>query len=242
MERNRAKAVVTLVVVIAASLVAATATFGQRKIDLLPPDLQLAYTAKPAPTPAPSEGRIPIGLRLAASISFEDGSHPPAATRLRFEFTRQFGLDLTDLPTCPRSSLGPRSARSPCEEVRFAAGRSTWEVAFPGQERFQVEGRTIAYKIGPRRMAFRVFLPAPVVAEVLMPVQLTPVSAGSVYKLRAEASIPKVAGGAASLLHLGLRFRKGVFSLACSQRRLQSRLTADFADGTRLSVALLRPC
>jgi hypothetical protein len=126
--------------------------------------------------------------------------------------------------------------------VRFAVGRSKWEVAFPGQEPLQVEGRTIAYKIGPRRMAFRVFLPAPVTAEVLIPVEITRVPPGTIYKTRATATVPKVAGGYASLLHLGLHFRKGAFSLACLDRRFQSRLTADFVDGTRTSVALLRAC
>ena len=242
MERIRAKALFALVVAIAASLVVTAATFGQRPEIGFPPQVQMTYSSQPQPVPAPSEGRIPVSLRLSTSISLEDGSHPPAATGLRFEFTRQFGLSLADLPTCPRAPLGPRSERSPCEEVRFAAGRSKWEVAFPGQEPIQVEGRTIAYKIGSRTMALRVFLPAPVTAEVLIPVEITRVPPGTIYKTRATATIPKVAGGYASLLHLGLHFRKGVFSLACLQGGFQSSLTVDFADGTRSSVAQLRVC
>jgi hypothetical protein len=242
MGKVRGKAVLVVAVAIATCLIAAATVVGQRPEIGFPPQVELTYSSQPAPVPAPSEGRIPVSFRLSTSISLEDGSHPQAATRLRFEFTRQFGLSLADFPTCPRASFGPRSERSPCEEEKFAAGRSKWEVAFPGQEPLQVEGRTIAYKIGSRRMAFRVFLPAPVAAEVLIPVKLTQVPPGTIYKIRATAAIPKVAGGYASLLHLGLHFRRGVFSLACLQGGFQSSLTADFVDGTRSSVAQLRVC
>lgn len=45
-----------------------------------------------------------------------------------------------------------------------------------------------------------------------------------------------------SLTYLGLRFRKGLFSAACPKRRLQSRVTNTFADGTRLGGGLITTC
>ncbi|HEX5989689.1 MAG TPA: hypothetical protein VFY75_05715 [Solirubrobacterales bacterium] len=243
MGRFRAKAVLTLAVVFGAGLAVASATFGQRLIILLPPDLQLAYTARPVPVPAPSEGRVPVGLRLAASISTEDGSHPPAATELKFKLDRQMRIVLADAPRCPSGShFDVRTGKSPCETVRLASGRSRWEVAFPGQQPLQVTGRTIAYKIGPRKMAFWTYLSAPVTAEILIPVELKRAPGESVYGTWATASIPKVAGGSGSLLHLGLRFREGLFSLACSKRRLQSGLDIRFVDGRRLYIASIVNC
>lgn len=237
-----AKAILIFAFAITTGLVPA-ATLGQAADDLPPPELRATYALDPAPIPAASEGRIPVSLRLATSVLVENGSHPPPATRLRFEFDRQFRIAFGDVPTCPSGirSQG-RTGKAPCPEARIASGRSSWDVAFPGQEPMQVEGRTSAYKIGPRKMAFHVFLPAPVTADVVSTVELSQAPKRSRYGLRATVSIPKVAGGYGSLLDLGLRFPKGLFSVACPQRSIQSGFVATFAGAGRLSAASATLC
>jgi hypothetical protein len=243
MKRVRAKAVLTLALAIATSLVAAAASLGNRADDLFPPAALMRFSATPAPIPVPSEGRIPVSLRLATSIEIEGGSHQPPAKELRFEFDHGFQLALADVPTCPSGVRSQsRTGESPCPEARVASGRSRWDVAFPGQEPVQVAGRTTAYKIAPRKLVFHVFLEAPVTADVFTTVELSRAPRGDRYGLRATATIPKVAGGYGSLVDLRLRFRKGLFSLACPQRKVQSRLTADFVDGTRLIAAHFITC
>lgn len=243
MGKVRAKVALALAVAIATCLVATAAAFGQRGVDFFPPQVKLTYASHPAPIPVPSEGRIPVSLRLATSIEMDDGSHPPPLRELRFEFDRQFRLDLGDVPTCPSGIRSQsRTGEDPCPEARIAFGRSKWEVAFPGQEPIQVEGRTVAYKIGARRVALHVFLPAPVTADVVATVGISRVPRGTIYGLRMASSFPKVAGGHGSLVDLRLRFRKGLFSLSCPQRRFQSKLTVAFVDGTRASLATLTAC
>lgn len=243
MGKVRAKVLLTLAAAIAASLVLVSTTFGQRGIDLFPPQVKLTYASRPAPIPVPAEGRIPVSLRLATSIEMDDGSHPPPLRELRFEFDRQFRLDLGDVPTCPSGIRSQsRTGEDPCPEARIAFGRSKWDVAFPGQEPVQVEGRTTAYKIDSRRVALHVFLPAPVTADVVATAEVSRAPKGNLYGLLIAASVPKVAGGYGSLVDLRLRFRKGLFSLACPQRRFQSKLTGSFVDGTRTSVATLVTC
>jgi hypothetical protein len=243
MGKVRAKVLLTLAVAIATCLVGAGATFGQRGIDLLPPQVKLTYASQPAPIPVPAEGRIPVSLRLATSIEMNDGSHPPPARELRFEFDRQFRLNLRGVPTCSGGirSHG-RTGASPCPEAEIASGRSRWDVAFPGQQPVQVEGRTVAYKIPRGEIALHVYLSAPVAADIVTTVKLSRAPEGSRYGLVATASVPKVAGGSGSLIDLRLRFRRGLFSLACPQRRFQSQLTSFFADGTRASLATLITC
>ena len=239
----RAKAVLALAVAVATCLVAAATASGQRPETPLPPDIDVTYDSQPAPIPVPSEERIPISLRLSTSIEMEDGSHPPPVRELRFAFDRQYRLDLGDVPTCPPGIRSQsRTGESPCPEAEIASGRSKWDVAFPGQEALQVEGRTVAYKIPRGKIAIHVFLPAPVTADVVTTVELSRAHKGSRFGLLATASLPKVAGGNGSLLYLGLRFDKGLFSVACPQRNLQSSLAAGFVDGTRVSVGSLTPC
>lgn len=243
MEKGGTKATLTVALAIAATLLAAVAAFGRGPEILLPPPLKVTYDAQPAPIPVPSEGRIPVSLRLAAAIEMEDGSHPPAAKELQFEFNRQFRLDLGDVPTCPAGVRSQsRTGKDPCPEARVAFGHSEFDVAFPGQEPVRVGGRTVAYKIDSRKLAIHTFLAAPVTADVVTVTELSRVPNGSVYGLRATANVPTVAGGHGSLVSMGLRFRKGLFSLSCPKRRYQSRLITRFADGTLSQVAVFRTC
>ena len=239
----RAKAVLVLVVATATWLATAAMASGQRPETLLPPEIKATYASQPAPIPVPAEGRIPISLRLATSIEMEDGSHPPPARELRFAFDRPYRLDLGHVPTCPPAIRSQsRTGESPCPKAEIASGRSSWDVAFPGQDPVQVEGRTVAYKIPRGRIAIHVFLPAPVTGDVVTTAALSRALKGSRYGLLATASLPKVAGGSGSLLYMGLRFHKGLFSVACPQGKLQSSLAASFLDGTRVSVDSLTTC
>ena len=241
MESLRAK--VALAFALATCLLAAGASLGQGRETLLPPQLEVAYDVQPAPIPVPSEGRVPVGLRLVISIANEDGSHPPAARQLRFAFDRGLRLALGDVPVCPPGIRShSRTGESPCPEAEIASGRSRWDVAFPEREPVQVEGRTVAYKMPRGKVGIHVFLSAPVTADVVTTVELAPAPKGSRYGLTATALLPKVAGGAGSLIYMGLRFHKGLFSAACPQRKLQSGLAARFVDGTLASAASTTVC
>ena len=243
MRNVRAKAVLALAVAIATWLATAAPVNGHGPETLLPPEIKATYDSEPAPIPVPSEGRSPISLRLATSIEMEDGSHPPPSQELRFAFDRHYRLDLGDIPACPPAIRSQsRTGESPCPEAEIASGRSRWDVAFPGQDPVQVEGRTVAYKIPRGKIAIHVFLPAPVTGDVVTTVELSRAPKDSRYGLLATASLPKVAGGSGSLLYMGLRFRKGLFSVACPQGKLQSSLAAGFVDGTRVSVDSLTAC
>jgi hypothetical protein len=224
-----------LAVCLPAALAGAGPSSAERLIDIGPPVLHIGVVATPAPIPAPSEGRIPVSLRLADSIGTDDGSHPSAATEVRFELDKQLRLDLSGVPRCPWAPTQsyPAFDWSSCEPATVGSGRIKWEVAFPEREAFRTGGDTTVYRGNRNKLLIRTYLPAPVSGEVVIPVGLSPPSEDR-YGLSATASIPKVAGGAGALTYLGLRFRKGLFSAACPKRRLRSRVTDDFTDGTRL--------
>jgi hypothetical protein len=216
------------------------ATFAESGVDLLLPEIQSSLRADPAPIPAPAEGRIPVSLRLADTISTNDGSHPPAATEVRFDLDRQLRFDMADVPTCRPTSRVPRD-QTPCDEGRLASGRIQVEVEFPEQQPVRVLGDATAYKTGPRAMTIFTYLSAPVTGMMLIPMTV-PRKATGIYGLSATASIPKVAGGSGSLTYLGLRFRKGLFSAACPKGRLQFGLRNAFSDGEVSAGALLTNC
>lgn len=208
---------------------------------LLPP--RSIPVVQPTPTPEPSEGRIPVSLRLANTISIEDGSHPPAATEIRFDLDRHYRLDLSGAERCSGGvHFDIRTTANPCEaSEEIGRGAIEVEALFPEREPITVRGKALAYKRGPRSIVVWAYLSAPVTGLVSIPIKVAPGSAGR-FGQRLTATISQIAGGSGSLTYLGLRFRKGLFSLACPDGSLQSRVTSSFADGERASGGLIQTC
>lgn len=230
-----------MVVAATAGSVAAP-SHGEPLDDLLPP-VHAGFAADPAPIPVSSEGRIPVSLRLTDSIWTDDDSHPPAATQLRFELDKSFRFDLSDVARCSGGiHYDIRTEVSRCAKVKFASGKIKVRVAFPEQGTpIVVAGDAIAYKANSGKVFIRAYLPAPITGEIFIPVAVGRSAAGP-YGVQLTATVPKLAGGYGSLVYLGLRFRKGLFSVACADERLQSRVTNSLADGTKLSVARITNC
>lgn len=215
---------------LAASLVlvltgAATAGAGG-PVEIPFPHVFSGFVVDPSPLPSPKEGRVPTSLRFTDTIWTDDDSQPPALEELQLSLDRRFRLDLSDTPN--QGELGSGPIRF---EVASAEGKAT-----------KVGATATAYKGRRGTMLIRAKLGAPVEEEVVIPVKLGRMDTGSIYGVRLTASIPQVADGSASLVYLGLRFRTGVFSIACTKGRIQSGLTQTFADGTQLSGALLSTC
>lgn len=233
-------AIATFVVAMSAGSFA-TAAHSEPLDDLLPQASRLV--AQPAPVPTPSEGRIPVSLRLADSIWTYDNSHPQTATEVRFELDRSLRLDLSGVPRCPWAPLQryPAFDWSRCATAVVATGRIKWEVAFPEVEAVRVGDQAVVYRGRTNRLLIRTRIPTPVDAELVIPVKLSR-PAGGAYDLKATASIPKIAAGSGSLVYLGLRFRKGLFSMACPQGRFQSRVTNSFVDGSSAATGTITTC
>lgn len=210
--------------------------------DLLP-HLRTTFSATPSPIPGPSEGRIPVSLRLADSIWTDDGTHPPAATEVQFAFDKSYRLDLSDVQRCPWSPTQsyPAFDWNTCAPAIVATGRIKWEAAVPEGKAVPVGAEAIAYRGKANRLLVRTEVPAPVSAEVVIPIKLSRGAEGA-YDLKAAASIPQVAGGSGSLTYLGLRFRKGLFSVACPKGRLQVGVRNAFEDGEVIAGAFFSTC
>lgn len=241
MRRGFAAAIATALLAITIGSVASSA--HSEALDDLLPHTQAGFDADPAPIPDSSVGRIPVSLRLTDSIWTDDGSHPSAATQLRFELDKGFRFDLSDVARCSGGIHSDiRTEVSPCAKVKFASGKIKVRVAFPEQGTpIVVGGDAIAYKANSEKVFIRAYLPAPITGEIFIPVAVGRSAAGA-YGVQLTGMVPKLAGGFGSLVYLGLRFRKGLFSLACGDGRLQSRVTDSLADGTKLSAALLTNC
>lgn len=206
------------------------------------PTVRTLFSAKPSPVPTPGQGRVPVGLRLLDRISTTDSSHPRATKAILVELDQQLDIHLAKVERCPSGvHFDIRTPKDPCAEFRFGTGTITIEAAFPGQQPLSVTGRAIAFAQGPGKLMIHVDLPAPTVGRIAIPITVGK-EAGGGYGIKMIAAVPKIGGGYGSITSLDLRFRKGIFSAACPQGRLQSRATNTFADGSTSAAGVITTC
>lgn len=213
------------------------------------PPMQASATLTVSPKVLSPSKQTPVSLRTGITFWREDGSRLPALSELRLSFDRHLRLRLEEVPACRggiRSQVRGNGPDKACPESIVGRGRMRAEVRFPDQPPVPLSSKATIVKGQPTGRRQKLYLhtefSAPVTSAIVTTVEIKPIRDG-VYGLEAVATLPKIAGGAGSVTHLGLRFRKGVFTATCPRRdRLQIRQQAFFADGTRLQGAVFRVC
>jgi hypothetical protein len=209
---------------------------------------EAVFRASVAPSRLPADEAAPASLLLTERIGKPDGSHPPAVQELQLDLDRHLGLSVKGLPRC-----GPLLQESPvregvlkqCEDAKVGSGNVEVEVAFPEQQPVRIHGRVIVYNRGAwggsTRFLLYTLLPAPVVGVISMQLavrreKLEP------YGWKGVLTIPKIANGAGAITYLGARFRKGIFSASCADRRLQTHASSRFSDGGVVASVFVQRC
>jgi hypothetical protein len=201
-----------------------------------------------APSKLSSTEPTPVRMEVAGRHRTADGSHLTPTKELRFQADRHLALDLKGVPGCRRPGLDVRrdvaKMEDLCPESIIGRGQISVEVEFPGQQ-LTVRERLIVYKAsdspaGIDLVAFT-FLPAPVTAEIVIPIYIRRVNQGRIG-WEARLSIPKIAGGAGSLTGYALRIGRRFLSATCVGGKLQLRVFSGFDDGTRRSERVVSPC
>jgi hypothetical protein len=243
------------VIFLAALLVAALisgATADTVKID------NIVFTVDGGVTPKklPRKGEAPITLKVFGTIEAADGGHPAALKTLLLEFDKHGRLNTTGLPTCTvgklQSTLTPQARRA-CGDALIGTGRVTADIALPEQAPFGASGPLLIFngkpKGGHQVLIFHVHahVPAPTTF-----VTTATISRGKgKYGTAAMIQIPNIVSGQGSLtgfqatLHKTWTYKGRKQSLlyaGCPTGSLYARGEFAFADGTRGSGSIVRPC
>ena len=229
--------------VLALTLVGGAPAGADGPIVLPVPHIFAGFTVNPTPMPSRKEGRIPTSLRLTDTIWTDDDSRPPAMEELRFQLDSRLRLDLSGVPRCLWAPLQayPAFDWDSCEKAEVATGPIRVEVALAEQEPVKLSAPATAYNGRPGTMLIHAQFADPVSGELVVPVKLSRAD-GGVYGVTLTASFPKVANGSGSLIYLGLRFRRGIFSVACTKRSFQSWVSHTFVGGTEASETFRSDC
>lgn len=210
-----------------------------------------------SPTKLPKRRRGGISLHLVSSIGTTDGSQPPVAKTVTIDFDRQGTIDARGLPACREGEIEARptaAAKAACRKAIVGAGKTTVRVQFPEQAPFTSTGPLVAFNGGVHGGKTIVFIHAyvnvPVPTALVTRVVVKRIHNGR-YGTRAIARIPSIASGAGALtrfkLTLGRRFRwkgrmRSYLLSKCASGKLAARGSIAFADGTRLTGTVVRPC
>lgn len=204
-----------------------------------------SYSASFSPRALSTTERVPVTVRTAVRFWEEDGSQVPALKELRLRFDRALRLGLKEVPACSLAGRGRPEPERTCRDALVAQGRMKVDTRFPDRAPVVITAKATLYKTavnkeGPRLLLYSK-LTAPVASEIVTPVEVE--RGGGRYGLEMIADPPKIAGGAGSITHLGLRFRHGMFDATCPRSgSLFAGFTARFVEGTGLSGAASRFC
>jgi hypothetical protein len=211
-------------------------------------DIEVEYDGGFSPKALSKSKPTPISFFLWGKIRTLSGDHPPAIREFLLEGDKNVQVDVKGVPSCTSGKLQSRTtagARKACGPAIVGSGTTEVEVQFPEQPPIDVKSELLAFnggfKGGVTTLFIHAYLTAPVTAAIVTTVKIKKVSKGR-YGTESVATIPKIAGGAGSVTYFKLKFEKGILFGKCTDGRLQARGTAVFADGTKASAAVVRPC
>ena len=241
MSRRRLSLKLTAVALCALAVAAGDATGETSPFELRSP--LLSFEVLPAKLPAAKAA--PARLAITGKYHRVDGLHVSALKELRVMGDRHLALDLDEMPSCRLPGFGPRVDRSgECPESVVARGSITVATFFPGDRDIPTTSRLTLWKTGREQGGVKLFayayLTAPVVAELLIPVEIRRLPKGR-FGWKAVASVPKIAGGAGSITDFTLTIRRKLLSATC-RRYFQFKSVSVLADGSRLDETFVRRC
>lgn len=245
-------AAVSLVVGIAGVAIAADPPVVVRAGNMV-----LSLNGGVTPKALPKNTFAPMGFHASGSLTTVDGAHPPALEEAIFDTDKDIVIDVEGLPSCRLADLTARDtkhAEAACGDAILGKGSATVEVAFPEQAPFLANGPLILFNGGERGGAVTflaytyVSVPAP--TAVVTTVSLTKERKGP-FGLHSVVKIPRIAGGAGSIVRANLNARRvytykgeqhSVLSGKCPDGQIHARGIFKYNDGSVLSGNLLRTC
>jgi hypothetical protein len=228
--------------------VAGIATGANKPVTVEAGNLVFTFNGGFSPSKLPKKKMVPITLTASGKIATKDGSHPPALKQVLLETDKNGAVNVKGVPVCKSGQLQSRDtkgAEKACKPAIIGKGTTKVQIAFPEQKPIPVESKLLVFNGGKSGGTTTLFIHAyitvPTPAEIVTTVKIKKIKNGR-YGLKSVATIPKIAGGSGSVTYFKLKFEKGILLAKCPDGRLQANGTAVFADSTKASATVVRPC
>jgi hypothetical protein len=223
-------------------------------------DVRVSFHATFSPKALPRERPAPISIAVEGRISTTDGSNPPALQQLRVELNSAGQVETKGLPSCSSSSLQSTSSAQALARCKAAlVGQGTFVAQLPVSNQPLVGGRALVFNstVGGRPgMLIHIYVSDPIRLTLVIPIEISR-RAGQ-FGTVLTTTVPKLAGGAASIVELRLRIgrqftaggeRRSYLSAACAAPAgfpgavfPFARGTFTFSGGRSMHTVLSRAC
>jgi hypothetical protein len=210
-----------------------------------------------SPSKLPKRTPAPITLKVSGSVTSADGSHPPALKTLALQFDKHGHIDTAGLPTCTTGKLQSTltaQAKRACGDALIGTGRAGAEIAFPEQAPFNASGPLLIFNGKPKGnkpvLIFHVHANVPAPTTFVTSGVIS--GAAGKYGTSTLIQIPTIVGGQGSLTSFKATIPKrtwtykgkkhALLSASCPSGNLYAHGDFAFADGTKISGDVARPC
>ena len=209
-----------------------------------------------SPTKLPRKAPAAITLKVSGSVSTADGTHPPALKTLALQFDKHGHIATTGLATCTTGKLQSTltaQAKRACGPALVGTGRAEAEIEFPEQAPFDAAGPLLIFNGKPKGgkpvLIFHVHANVP--APTTFVTQGVISGASGKYGTSTLIQIPTIVGGQGSLTSFRATIHKtwiykgkkrSLLTASCPTGNLYAHGDFAFADGTKISGNVARPC
>ncbi len=229
--------------------VAGLATGANKPETVVVGNLEFTFNGGFKPNKLPKKKLAPITLQASGAVKTKDGSHPPALKQVILETDKNGAVNVKGIPVCKSGQLQSRDtkgAEKACNKAKIGTGQTQVQIQFPEQPPIPVKSKLLVFNGGKSGATTTLFIHAyitvPTPAAIVTTVKIKKVKNGR-YGLKSVATIPKIAGGSGSVLSFNLNVgKKSVLTAKCPDGKLQAHADAMFADGTKASATITRPC
>jgi hypothetical protein len=220
--------------------------------------VKTTFSASIEPKALPKWKRVPIAVRMASKVVAKGGQHIPAIAQAKIGIDRSLTVDARGVPACSAGQLESQTsegAEAACPAAIVGSGSATVEIALGGGALIRADSRLLAFNGGiagrTTTVLAHAYLTAPVSQTIVVPVALTKLAKGG-YGMRAQATIPKIAGGSGSLARFDLTMRRqvattdgkrhGYLLARCSDGNFVFEPEVEFDDGNLARGLLAQGC
>ncbi|HET7416778.1 MAG TPA: hypothetical protein VFJ61_04020 [Solirubrobacterales bacterium] len=192
----------------------------------------------------------PISFNVSGKMRRLNAEEPhlPALKEFLLDGDKHTAISVKGIPVCKATQLqstDTSSARKACGPALVGSGKTEVGIKFPEQPEIPVKSELLAFnggeKGGVTTLLIHAYITVPTPAAIVTTVKVKRIHKGR-FGLGSVSTIPKIAGGSGSVKSFSLALQKGIILATCADGRLVANGSVVFADGTKVSGEVVRPC
>jgi hypothetical protein len=250
MNKRISHLLVAAALTVAMVFLAAGMAAAEKPVKVIAGDIEGIFNGGFSPKTLSKKKPTPIAFNISGKLRSLDPAEPhlPALKEFQLEGDKHASIDVKGIPAClpgEIQSTDTAQARKACGPSLIGTGKTEVGIKFPDQPEIPAKSDLLVFNSGVygavTKLLIHAYITVPTPAAIVTTVKIKKIHKGR-YGLNSVATIPKIAGGFGSVKSFSLNLQKGILSATCPDGHLNARGSAVFADGTKVTGAVVRTC